>query len=468
MAFRSIHVDFGAIGTPRYADMLANLARKASGRAPVTLTTGETHLSSERLLVSRLLLGPFIATVIATATLHASQAAEMRLNVMGSASFLDIEGVIEPGDYERFLRIAKDSQGKLVGVSLYSPGGDFLEAIKIGKALRALEISSQVPMRTRDGRAVCEKSAVSTLRNSENCTAASAAFFIHIGAIHRGGTYLAVHRPHFDPSKFRNLSQTEAQVAYGQLLSTAKDYMNEMAIPSHVQEEVLNTPSDKTVLLDERAIRTHIWGDLPHRYEWRRAKCSRMTPKQAQRYQELTQKPRLDAHEREEWRALDGLNKEESRCEIALVTESRRVAYTKFFAISPSDVIGHDFSKWLAAPRYLGRTFEDVTSEERFEPGIGLAGSSVLEKQATSKSPATTLMDSKAKKRFVSWVSVYHEAPSEEFMETLRGKLTASWGKPSVYDETWHWNTGHFKAILEHHAKERTPFVTLVIEAVSN
>ena len=409
-----------------------------------------------------------ITSIIAVTAVCAPQAAELRLTVAGSYRNLDIEGVIEPGDYERFLSIARESQGKLSGVSLYSPGGDFLEAIKIGRALRALEISSQVPMRGRDGRAVCEESSISSVRNPENCTAASAAFFIHIGAVHRGGTYLAVHRPYFDPSRFRNLSQAEAQVAYTQLLSAAKDYMDEMAIPRHVQEEVLNTPSDKAVLLDERTIRTHIWGDLPHRYEWRRAKCAKLTAQQAHRYAQLNLKPSLDTQERETWRTLNNSATLEQQCEIALIRESREAAYTKFFGIAPSDASGHNFSKWVAAPNYLRRTFEDVASEERFEPDMDWAGMSVLKKKATSTSPATTLMDSKAKKRFVSWVSMFHEAPSHQFLDTLRGKLTSAWGNPIAAGDTWQWNKRNFKATLEYRTSERAPSISLVVETADN
>jgi hypothetical protein len=71
-----------------------------------------------------------------------AQAAEMRVNISASGNYrsLDIEGIIESGDYERFLRVVKENQAQLASIRLYSPGGDFLEAIKIGRALRALEL----------------------------------------------------------------------------------------------------------------------------------------------------------------------------------------------------------------------------------------------------------------------------------------------------------------------------------------
>ncbi len=399
------------------------------------------------------------------------QAAELRLNIEGSYRSLVIEGSIEPGDYDRFLRIVKDSQGQINSVWLYSQGGDFVEAMKIGRALRALEISSHVPQRGRDGRPVCEEVLGSRPRDPINCTAASAAFFIHIGGIHRGGTYLAVHRPYFDPKLFGSLTQDQAKVAMERLLAEARAYMTEMAIPPHLQDEVLSTPSDKIVVLDERQIRTHIWGDLPHRHEWRRARCGRMSPLDSQRLgsleSRLMARERLTSDEHQEISRLQSARGEEWNCEAKLVVDSRRVAYERFFGTVPSDITGHNFSKWLDAPKYLGRSFEDVASEERFEPDRPLLGTSSLVRKETATSPAATVMDMGNKRKLVSWVSIAKEEPSTQFRENVIATLKAAWGSPNGDETNMEWTTAQFRARLTYVTRAARPGLVLVVEALS-
>jgi hypothetical protein len=40
--------------------------------------------------------------------------------------------------------------------------------------------------------------------------------------------------------------------------------MAEMGVPKHVQEDVLGTPSERTLLLDEQTIETFFSGGLPY------------------------------------------------------------------------------------------------------------------------------------------------------------------------------------------------------------
>ena len=69
---------------------------------------------------------------------------------------------------------------------LLSPGGDFVEAMKIGRT--ALGMGSVVPGRNSSGQLFCYDGSIP--RTPANCTAASAAFFIHVGAVERACLYL--------------------------------------------------------------------------------------------------------------------------------------------------------------------------------------------------------------------------------------------------------------------------------------
>src|SRR5208282_1914877 len=51
-----------------------------------------------------------------------------------------IEGTIEAGDFEKFIKIIRDNEGQISMVYIFSAGGDFYEAMKIGRAMRALEL----------------------------------------------------------------------------------------------------------------------------------------------------------------------------------------------------------------------------------------------------------------------------------------------------------------------------------------
>lgn len=375
-----------------------------------------------------------IWTVLLSAIMVSATAAELRVNADGSYRSMDIEGPIGIGDYDRFIQLVKENQSKLSGVHIYSAGGNLYEAMKIGRALRKLEISSQVPMKGDDGLPSCDDLLGSKPRSPENCTAASAAFFIHIGGVHRGGTYLVVHRPTFEATEFKELSQAEAKVAYDKLLLDAKAYMDEMALPLQIQDIVLNTPSSDAMVLDETTVRTYIWGDLPYREEWRRAKCGKLTANELQRSKAIGARMlrgyQLTEEEKAELDRLSPLRDQENKCAVALIEQSRSAAYKNFFGTAPSDVVGHRFEKWTRASSYLGKTFESISEEERFEPGSTIGSTSTLERKETATSPSVTVMDRPGKKAVVTWIEVSKEDPDEEFKKALASVVTEAWGKP--------------------------------------
>jgi hypothetical protein len=229
--------------------------------------------------------------------------------------------------------------------------------------------------------------------------------------------------------------------------------MKEMAVPSQIQEEVLNTPSDKHLVLDEHLIRTHIWGDLPYRHEWRLAKCGKLSPSEEHRLDAIRSRlvadQQLIQHESDELSRLQKLSDQQNRCVIQLIDESRKAAYERFFGVAPSDVSNHNFSKWIDAPKYLGHAFEDVTSEERFDPEKPILGTSSLKRKETTTSPSATLMDIYNKRKIVSWVHIYKANPSEQFRQRLRSTLESAWGKPTTDGNPLLWVSTSFHASLK-------------------
>ena len=283
-----------------------------------------------------------VCAVLMTITTTDAMAADVRVVIEGAGSFraIAIEGHITTGDFDTFIRLIKEHQAAIVDVYLFSPGGDFTEAMKIGRALRVLELSSRVPVRTSSDRPSCDGAPGIEPTDPGNCTCASACFFIHVASTHRGGDYLAVHRPYFATGEFGRLSQRDAMKAFDALQRTAAQYMDEMGVPKHVQEDVLGTPSDRTLILDGKTVETYFSGDLPYRHEWIRSRCSRLSPDERGRLERFSERPlrggpaadaRPADREPAEVRDLQARQSEERTCAIAVHKESRLTAYEKYF-----------------------------------------------------------------------------------------------------------------------------------------
>lgn len=423
------------------------------------------------LFISGLLLLVFESALVS--------AADVRSYISGSGSYRSviIEGVIEPGDHERFLRVIQENQGNISGLYIFSPGGDFYEAMKIGRSMRALELSSQVPMRDSLNRPVCESGLPGQAPQvPSNCICASACFFIHIGAVHRGGNYLAVHRPYFARGIFGELTQSEAQAAFDDLQQSARQYMFEMGVPQHIQEEILGTPSERTLILDDSVVKTYFWGALPYRHEWKRNRCIFLTEQESLRLEEYSErliraarspKIRILDSERSDFAALQEKQRQEMRCDIEIENNSRIEAYSRYFGISPSDYASQDFSKWSDSIKYLGMSFSEILLEGGFVEDNGF--SPVLKREATHNSPLILLMGSATNERNVVSISmVSTPSPSVQYINGLVQTLDVTWGVSSVGDgETeWLWQNQDFNAkLMLEPASASGPFLSLTIRS---
>ena len=283
----------------------------------------------------------FCVATIFTCMSFQSLADDMRPYISGGYRAVVIEGKIEPGDFATFSRILRENNGQVSTVFCFSPGGDFYEAMKIGRAMRALELNSVAPTQSASGRPVCD--APAKPNDPKNCTCASAGFFLHIGGEGKFGTYLAAHRPYFEKGRFGNLSEINAKAAFDALQSSARDYMTEMGVPPHVQEEVLGTPSDRNLFLDERTIKTYFSGDLPYHREWLANRCGALSSSEKQRSNVYSARLRVggklsafSTDERSDFDALQEKEHAERKCVIAVTDQSRLAAYERYFHEKPN------------------------------------------------------------------------------------------------------------------------------------
>lgn len=403
-----------------------------------------------------------------------ARAADVRPYISGSGGFrtIVIEGTIERGDYELFLKIVRENQARVSGVYLFTPGGDFQEAMRIGKALRDLALFSQVPMRDINGRARCDAVGSGPTPNSpQNCVCASACFFIHIGATHRGGTYISVHRPYLVKQVFSSLSQEDAKRSFERLQYTARTYMSDMGVPNHLQEEVLGTPSDQAVILDERTIKTYFWGSLPYFDEWVKSRCPDLSPPEARRIEGYANRPRgidLSQSELQDFQALSQKQSEQSACVVAISEEARIKAFEKFFGSKPSDVLYQDFSEWTRSARYLGMHFYAIMQNERFEQENNTPGWATLKRPATASSPSISLDDTEKEPKVVYLVVLVSTPnPSPDYVRNVLKAASDAWGRNSGGNglTKWSWNLPGFSANLEYQQKSADgPYLSLMLK----
>jgi hypothetical protein len=134
-----------------------------------------------------------------------------------------IEGKIEAGDYDKLRNIYGErgysefslGMSEVSVLSLASPGGDLAEAMKIGRLVRALKLTTAAPSRN-PFRSHLDMGSVGygghTLQNPRaNYKCASACFFIFVGGIksiaddETDEAILGIHKPYLSDSDLRML-----------------------------------------------------------------------------------------------------------------------------------------------------------------------------------------------------------------------------------------------------------------------
>lgn len=396
-----------------------------------------------------------VAAIMATSISRVVMAADIYPDIQSRYAFIVIEGEIERGDYEAFIELIYEGQGNFSNVLLMTPGGDFEEAMKIGRAIRALELGTAVPSFDDQGGPMC---VLIEPKDQRNCTCASACFFIHVGSVSRSGLYLGVHRPYFDPARFGKLSRTEAQSAFSKLQEIARVYLNEMEVPADVQEKLFNTPSDKILVLDEETVRTHFLGKLPYLDEWTRGRCAVMSLQQRSLAEELKNKVRKGSASNSEYSKLSelyDLERQENECAIEEMRVARIAAYKNFFGEVPADYKNHDFSNWPKAVALLGRPYHEL---ERlgFVRNQTSYNSNWLDRTASTSEPAMSAADiGAARSGVVGKILVFGpQNPSDGFVDRVFQELSEAWGNPDMVEEdevkkVWVWTKESFRAELK-------------------
>lgn len=151
----------------------------------------------------------------------------------GDTSALILTGEIKTGDYLRFLEFARSKPRHFNASTLVlaSPGGNILEAMRIGTFVR--------------------KTFQSVFVSNKIGRCASACFLIYVAAVNRGALVpsLGVHRPHFPTTEFQGMSLSESRAKQGKLMGAVRQYLEENEVPKYLIERMFSLASTEVYWL---------------------------------------------------------------------------------------------------------------------------------------------------------------------------------------------------------------------------
>jgi len=199
---------------------------------------------------------------------------------------LILEGKIVKGDYDKlrnFLSSKSNFEKISGGVFLASPGGSITEAMKIGRLVRALRLSTDAPSgpamgSRRFGESVITPGVLSDAKSNYGC--ASACFFIYVAGVERHVGWagrLGVHRPFELESEAKKLDVDQAINRNWQVRGLVQKYLKEMSVPEKYVDLIYSVPSDEIRWFTQAEIDTDFQGSIPELKDWIGAKCSPRT-----------------------------------------------------------------------------------------------------------------------------------------------------------------------------------------------
>jgi hypothetical protein len=234
------------------------------------------------------------------------QAANIEVSKMGVMHYLTIDGKIENGDffklmdklsqifflctaetketltnfkgedpsaYERWINKHGEPKGLArITICLNSKGGNIAEAMKIGKVVRDMLLSTETGF--------CVDS-----RNKPDNKCMSACFFIWVAGVDRNAIFveprnpLGIHRLYFDSEYYKGLSSDKAEIEYKKVKNEAKKYLEEMGVPDYYFDKMLNIPSNEVYILAKEEV-DNLKGRIPYYEQYLFSKCGSYTKKE--------------------------------------------------------------------------------------------------------------------------------------------------------------------------------------------
>lgn len=195
---------------------------------------------------------------------------------------LILEGKIVAGDYDtlRNFLATKSTFDKISGgVFLASPGGNLAEAMRIGRLIRALRLSTDAPSGPAHGRKFGESVITpSDLRDPKtNYQCASACFLLFVSGIYRNIYWagrLGVHRPFQLNSELRKLHGADQTLIDGRIRRAVESYLREMNVRVKYVELMFSVPSSDIRWISQDQLDADLEGFIPELKDVVDAKCA--------------------------------------------------------------------------------------------------------------------------------------------------------------------------------------------------
>ena len=183
---------------------------------------------------------------------------------------LILEGKIESGDYlsvRNFLRDESNFTKISGGVFLASPGGSVLEALKIGRLIRELRLSTEAPASPPPDRRDISAPLIRgrDLSNPGRYGCTSACFFLYVAGIYRTLNWagrLGIHEPRMEQIR-EGLTDNDIANASARVRNAIKDYMADMNVPEKYLELMYSVPHNDVRWITQEEFDADLKGYVP-------------------------------------------------------------------------------------------------------------------------------------------------------------------------------------------------------------
>ena len=242
-----------------------------------------------------------------------------------------IEGEIVVGDADKFREFFRVTGPTSLPVRLASKGGDVAEAMKIGRLLRTLRMTTSVPTSIPGAPPICG----SQLSDATNCICASACVLIFAGGVLRDGNLLVLHRPYLAAAAAARMTSDQHEAVQKNAMNMVKHYLEEMEIPSYYTNLMMSRSSVEAyvVSLTEAFDDSHrLMGYAPSIEEITLSKCQLPSTHERETARAIARKGALASRQESASKkqvvdkTLAGV-----QCQVDVVTKMRAEAFAREF-----------------------------------------------------------------------------------------------------------------------------------------
>lgn len=282
-----------------------------------------------------------ITLIMFTLIFGYANAAEIRADPRRERWGAILEGVIEKGDASKLEKYI-DPDHMPVQLFLASPGGDLIEAMKIGTLARKLKITTVIPENydSELNALAAKRFGIKDFKNHYIC--ASACFLIYIAGIYLDSAFsglkkplLGIHKPYLAPDDLMSLDGDQAIIQANNTKKLVETYLSEMGIKHKYIDEMFSIPKDSLRWISQDEFSHDFRGFIPQLKDWADARCDKFTTMENKIWAENAYRlnSEMTANVKEIIKTLILKRADQVRCEQDLAERLSVSAYLEYFNI---------------------------------------------------------------------------------------------------------------------------------------